>query len=229
MMGQLSSGEERLFYSFNIEDHIPANHLLRSIDRCLDLSDLRHYLADFYSPIGRPSIDPELMIRLLVVGYCYGIRSERRLCEEAHLNLAYRWFCRLSLEDEVPNHSTFSKNRHGRFRDSSLFRWLFNEVLRRCMDAGLVKGEGFAVDASVIKADDSRQRGLPGDDEINWRDPNRRGREHQDHDRAGRRTVRHQAGSAHRRYRLRNRTDAGLDGERKRHRAACAGLGQNRA
>jgi hypothetical protein len=82
MMGQLSSGQERLFYSFNIEDHIPANHLLRSIDRCLDLSDLRHYLGDFYSPIGRPSIDPELMIRLLVVGYCYGIRSERRLCEE---------------------------------------------------------------------------------------------------------------------------------------------------
>ncbi|GFZ69434.1 hypothetical protein PSE10C_01760 [Pseudomonas amygdali pv. eriobotryae] len=111
------------------------------------------------------------MIRLLVVGYCYGIRSERRLCEEAHLNLAYRWLCRLSLEDEVPNHSTFSKNRHGRFRDTSLFRWLFNEVLRRCMDAGLVKGEGFAVDASVIKADASRQRGVPGDDEINWRDP----------------------------------------------------------
>jgi transposase len=169
MMGQLSNGQERLFYSFNIEDHIPANHLLRSIDRCLDLSDVRHYLADFYSPIGRPSIDPELMIRLLVVGYCYGIRSERRLCEEAHLNLAYRWFCRLSLEDEVPNHPTFSKNRHGRFRDSSLFRWLFNEVLRRCMDAGLVKGEGFAVDASVIKADASRQRGVPGDEEINWR------------------------------------------------------------
>lgn len=170
-MGQLSNGQERLFYSFNIEDHIPANHLLRSIDRCLDLSDLRHYLADFYSPIGRPSIDPELMIRMLVVGYCYGIRSERRLCEEAHFNLAYRWFCRLSLEDEVPNHSTFSKNHHGRFRDSSLFRWLFNEVLRRCMDAGLVKGEGFAVDASVIRADASRQRGVPGDEEINWRDP----------------------------------------------------------
>ena len=174
MMGQLSSGQERLFYSFNIEDHIPANHLLRNIDRCLDLSDLRHYLADFYSPIGRPSIDPELMIRVLIVGYCYGIRSERRLCEEAHLNLAYRWFCRLSLEDEVPNHSTFSKNRHGRFRDSSLFRWLFNEVLRRCMDAGLVKGEGFAVDASVIKADASRQRGVPGNEEINWSDPSNR-------------------------------------------------------
>ena len=92
MMGQLPSGQARLFYSFNLEDHIPANHLLRSIDQCLDLSDLRHYLADFYSPIGRPSIDPELMIRMLIVGYCYGIRSERRLCEETHLNLAYRWF-----------------------------------------------------------------------------------------------------------------------------------------
>lgn len=171
MMGQLSSGQDRLFYSFNLEGHIPANHLLRSIDRCLDLSDLRHYLADFYSPIGRPSIDPELMIRMLIVGYCYGIRSERRLCEEAHLNLAYRWFCRLSLEDEVPNHSTFSKNRHGRFRDSDLFRWLFNEVLRRCMGAGLVKGEGFAVDASIIKADASWQRGVPGDEPVNWSDP----------------------------------------------------------
>jgi transposase len=166
MMGQLSSGQERLFYSFNLEDHIPANHLLRSIDQCLDLIYLRHYLADFYSPIGRPSVDLELMIRMLIVGYCYGIRSERRLCEEAHLNLAYRWFCRLSLEDEVPNHSTFSKNRHGRFRDSDLFRWLFNEVLRRCMDAGLVKGEGFAVDASIIKADASRQSGVPGDEPV---------------------------------------------------------------
>ena len=109
MMGQLSSGQERLFYSFNLEDYIPANHLLRNIDRCLDLGDLRHYLADFYSPIGRRSIDPELMIRVLIVSYCYGIRSERRLCEEAHLNLAYRLFCGLSPEDEVPNHSTFSK------------------------------------------------------------------------------------------------------------------------
>ena len=158
------------FYSFNLEDHVPPQHLLRSIDQCLDLSDLRAHLADFYSPIGRPSIDPELMVRMLVVGYCYGIRSERRLCEEVHLNLAYRWFCRLGLEDEVPNHSTFSKNRHGRFRDSGLFRWLFNEVLRRCMAAGLVKGEGFAVDASIIKADASRQRGVAGD-EVDWRDP----------------------------------------------------------
>lgn len=104
---------------------------------------------------------------MLIVGYCYGLRSERRLCEETHLNLAYRRFCRLSLEDEVPNHSTFSKNRHGRIRDSDLFRWLFNKVLRRCMDAGLGKGEGFAVDASVIKADASWQRGVPGDEYLN--------------------------------------------------------------
>lgn len=97
MMGQLSSGQARLFYSFNLEDHIPANHLLRSIDPCLYLSDLHHYLADFYSPIGRPWIDPERMIRMLIAGYCYAIRSQRRLCEETHLNLAYRWFCRLSL------------------------------------------------------------------------------------------------------------------------------------
>lgn len=146
-----------------MEDHVPAQHLLRSINQCLELSDLRAHLADFYSPIGRPSIDPELMVRMLVVGYCYGIRSERRLCEEVHLNLGDRWFCRLGLEDEVPNHSTFSKNRHGLFRDSGLFRWLFNEVLRRCMAAGLVKGEGVAVDAS-------RQRGVAGD-EVDWSDP----------------------------------------------------------
>ena len=164
MMGQLSSGQAILFYSFNLEDHIPANHLLRSIDQSHDLSDLRHYLVDFYSPIARPSIDPELMIRMLIVGYSYGIRSERQLCEETHLKLAYRRFCRLSLEDEAANHSTFSNNRHGRFRDSDLFRWLFNEVLHRCMDTGLVKGESFAVDASIIKADAIRQRGVPSNE-----------------------------------------------------------------
>ncbi len=119
---------------------------MRSIDLSLHLSDLLHYLADFYSPIGRPSIDPELMIRMLIVGYCYGIRSERRLCEEAHLNLTNRWFCRLWLEDEVPNHSTYSKIRHNRFRDSDLFRWLFNEVLRRCIYAGLPSQKGTSVE-----------------------------------------------------------------------------------
>jgi Transposase domain (DUF772) len=118
--------------------------------------------------MGRPSIDPELMIRMLIVGYCFGIRSERRLCEAVHLNLAYRWFCRLGLEDAVPEHSTFSKNRHGRFRDSDLLRHVFECVLSRCMAEGLVKGEGFAIDASIIKADASPARGVPGIEPIDW-------------------------------------------------------------
>lgn len=171
MMGHQTSGQERLFYAFNLEDLIPPTHLLRAIDRCLDLSELHRHLAEHYSHTGRPSIDPELMIRMLIVGYCYGIRSERRLCEEVQLNLAYRWFCRLSLEDAVPDHSTFSKNRHGRFRASDTFRWLFDEVVRRCMAAGLVKGEGFAVDASVVAADASRQRGVPASEATDWSNP----------------------------------------------------------
>jgi len=162
MMGQNGGNQNRLFYSFNLEDHVPANHLLRGIDKFLDLSDLRAYLAPFYSHTGRPSIDPELMIRMLIVGYCFGIRSERRLCEEVHLNLAYRWFCRLGIEDTVPEHSTFSKNRHGRFRQSDAFRHVFETVLERCMSEGLVGGEGFAIDASVVKADAARASAIPG-------------------------------------------------------------------
>lgn len=133
-----------------------AGSLLRGIDRCVDLGDLRRHLAPFYSATGRPSIDPELMIRMLLVGYAMGIRSERRLCEEVHLNLAYRWFCRLDLSDPVPDPSTFLKNRHGRFRDSDLFRHLFEQVLARCIAEGLVGGESFGADASLIKADASR-------------------------------------------------------------------------
>ena len=170
MMGQQGVGQEQLFYAFSIESHVPADHLLRRIDRVLDLSDLRQHLAPFYSHTGRPSIDPELMIRMLIVGYCFGIRSERRLCDEVHLNLGYRWFCRLGLDRPVPEHSTFSKNRHGRFRDSGAVRWLFDEVLHRCMDAGLVKGEGFAVDASVVAADASGQRSVPGTTSVDWND-----------------------------------------------------------
>ena len=162
MMGQRGSGQDRLFYSFNLDDHIPQDHLLRGINEFLDLSELRRHLAPFYSHTGRPSIDPELMIRMLIVGYCFGIRSERRLCEEVHLNLAYRWFCRLGLEDVVPDHSTFSKNRHGRFRESEAFRHVFETVLQRCMAEGLVGGEGFAIDASVIKADASRAHSVSG-------------------------------------------------------------------
>ncbi len=171
MMGRQSIGQGRFFYSFDLESHIPQNHLLRSIDRCLDLSDLHKQLADHYSRTGRPSIDPELMIRMLIIGYSYGIRSERRLCEEVHLNLGYRWFCRLSLEDAVPDHSTFSKNRHGRFRASGIFRWLFDEVVQRCMQVGLIKGEGFAVDASIIAADANKQRSILGVDAVDWTSP----------------------------------------------------------
>lgn len=123
MMGPRQEAQAALFYEFSLEDHVPQDHLLRSIDRFVDLSGIRAHLADFYSYTGRPSIDPELMIRMLLVGYCFGIRSERRLCDEVHLNLAYRWFCRLDLNDPVPDHSTFSKNRHGRFRESDLLRW----------------------------------------------------------------------------------------------------------
>ncbi len=156
MMGPRQVAQGSLFYEFSIEDHVPADHLLRSIDRFIDLGDMRRRLAPFYSSTGRPSVDPGLMIRMLLIGYCFGIRSERRLCEEVHLNLAYRWFCRLDLGDGVPDHSTFSKNRHGRFRESNLFRHLFEDVLARCIAEGLVGGASFGADASLIKADASR-------------------------------------------------------------------------
>jgi transposase len=162
MMGHRRVEQVALFYEFSLDAHVPADHLLRSIDRFVEFDGLRRELAPFYSAIGRPSVDPELMIRMLIVGYCFGIRSERRLCEEVHLNLAYRWFCRLGLDGQVPDHSTFSKNRHGRFRDSDLLRRLFETVLRRCIEEGLVGGEGFAVDGSLIKADASRQKGIEG-------------------------------------------------------------------
>src|SRR3981081_3481373 len=162
MMGERSGSQGQFFYPFNLEDVVPADHLLRKTDSVLDLSNLRSQLAPHYSHTGRPSIDPELMIRMLLIGYCYGIRSERRLCEEVHLNLAYRWFCRLGLESDVPDHSTFSKNRHGRFRDSDLLRRLFETVLRRCMTEGLVGGEAFAVDASLAAASRNvRKRSAP--------------------------------------------------------------------
>jgi transposase len=165
MMGSNHKPQEQFFYSFNLEEMVPQDHLLRSIDRFLDLSDLRQHLAPYYSHTGRPSVDPELMIRMLLIGYCLGIRSERRLCEEVKLNMAYRWFCRLSIEDKVPDHSTISKNRHGRFREAEAFRFVFEQVLERCINAGLVAGEGFAVDASVVKADASRQRHHEDDDD----------------------------------------------------------------
>jgi transposase len=163
MMGDRRIDQAALFYEFSLEGHVPADHMLRAIDRFVDLEGVRAHVAPFYSQIGRPSIDPELLIRMLLVGYCFGIRSERRLCEEVHLNLAYRWFCRLGLDGDVPDHSTFSKTRHGRFRDCDLLRHLFETVVARCMGEGLVGGEGFAADASLIAADANRQRGVQGD------------------------------------------------------------------
>src|SRR6202035_5290827 len=162
MMGERRVMQEALFYGFSLERHVPDGHLLRKIDRFIDLSEVRAHLGPYYSDVGRPSIDPELLIRMLIVGYCFGIRSERRLCEEVHLNLAYRWFCRLGLDGEVPDHSTFSKNRHGRFRDCDLLRRLFETVLQRCIDEGLVGGQGFAVDASLIQADASDRTRVEG-------------------------------------------------------------------
>jgi len=177
MMGRQDGDQNQLFYLFNLEDRVPAGHLLRRINPLVRhaLTDLRERLVAFYSRIGRPSIDPELMIRMLIVGYCYGIRSERRLCEEVELHLAYRWFCRLDLDDKVPDHSTFSVNRHGRFRDADILRHVFEAVVCACMDAGLVKGEGFAVDASVMEASASRYRGK-APDEIDWSLPERQTR-----------------------------------------------------
>ena len=163
MMG-VQEAPARLFYDFCLDEHVPSDHLLRGIDRHLDLADLRQSLKPFCSSMGRPSIDPELMMRMLIVGYCMGIRSEQRLCEEVHLNLAYRWFCRLGLDGKVPDHSTFSKNRHGRFRESDALRRLFESVVERCMEEGLVGAEGFAVDASLIAADANKQRSVPSKD-----------------------------------------------------------------
>jgi transposase len=136
---------------------IPKGHLLRRINVCVTsvLGDLHEQLGPFYSDIGRPSIDPELLIRMLIVGYCFGIRSERKLCEEVRLHLAYRWFFRLDLNDAVPHHSTFSENRLNRFRESDILRHIFERVVMAAMVMGLDKGEGFAVDASVMEANAS--------------------------------------------------------------------------
>ena len=177
MMGRQTVDQSQLFYLFNLERRIPERHLLRRINPTVTriLAEFREKLEPFYSEIGRPSIDPELMIRMLIVGYCYGLRFERKLCEEVELHLAYRWFCRLDLDDEVPDHSTFLVNRHGRFRDSDLFRQIFEAVVRACMNAGLVKGEAFAVDASVMEADASRYHGK-APDEIDWSVPERQTR-----------------------------------------------------
>jgi len=165
MMGR-QSAQEQLFHSFRLEGHIPGDHLLRKLDLVLNFDRVRSVLSGRYSSTGRPSIDPELMLRILLIGYVYGIRSERQLCSEVHLNLAYRWFCRLGLEGSVPDHSTFSKNRYGRFRESDIYRVLFEDVVGQCCSAGLVSCEGFAVDGSLIGSDAGRSRRVESVDAI---------------------------------------------------------------
>ena len=160
MMGQ-QPRMESLFYYFRLEDQIPEDHLLRLIDRYVDFSFVRERLKSFYSPTGRPSIDPEVLLRLLLVGYLYGITSERRLMDEVRMNLAYRWFTRLDFSQEIPDHSTFSKNRHGRFRQSGVFREVFEEIVRRCLEAGLVEGRNLTVDGTLVGANASQQSRVP--------------------------------------------------------------------
>jgi transposase len=177
MMGRQDRDQRQLFYEFSLGEMIPTDHLLRRINAFATavLADLHDQLKAFYSDIGRPSVDPELMIRMLLVGYCYGIRHERRLCQEVTLHLAYRWFCKLDLDDKVPHHSTFSVNRLGRFRESEILRHIFERVVAACMAAGLVKGEGFAVDASEMEANASRYHGK-APNELDWTDAQRQKR-----------------------------------------------------
>jgi len=161
-MGRLKQAQGQLFYSFNLNEAVPDDHLVRKIAAVLDLSWVHDELASHYSAIGRPSIDPVLMIRMLIVGYVFAIRSERALCREVQVNLAYRWFCGLSIEDSLPDHSAFSRARNERFGDSDIFRQVFERVVAACITAGLVGGEGFAVDASLIQADANKCRSIPG-------------------------------------------------------------------
>ena len=177
MMGRQDRDQRQLFYEFNLDEMIPKTHLLRRLNvfATAVLADLHEQLKPFYSDIGRPSVDPELIIRMLLVGYCYGIRHERKLCQEVALHLAYRWFCKLDLNDKVPHHSTFSVNRLNRFRESDILRSIFERVVTACMAAGLVKGEGFAVDASVMEANASRYHGK-APDELDWTDAQRQKR-----------------------------------------------------
>jgi transposase len=162
MMGRLSRDQAQLFYSFRLDEVVPDDHLVRAIAAVLDLSWVYAELASYYPENGRPSIDPVLMIRMLIVGYVFAIRSERALCREIQVNLAYRWFCGLSIEDKVPDHSAFSRARNERFGDSAIFRSVFERVVGACIGAGLVGGEGFAVDASLIAADANKRRSIPG-------------------------------------------------------------------
>ena len=168
MMGRREGGQGQFFYSFDLDKVVPADHLVRQIDGVLDLGWVHKELAAYYSHTGRPSIDPVLMIRMLIVGYVFAIRSERRLCAEVQVNLAYRWFCKLGIEDKIPDHSVFCRARHERFRESDALRRVFEGVVAMCIAAGLVGGEAFSVDASLIKADVDKKKRMPGDQPIAW-------------------------------------------------------------
>ena len=161
-MGRLNRDQGQLFYSFNLDEAVPDDHSVREIAAVLDLSWVHAELAPYYAQLGRPSIDPVLMIRMLIIGYGFAIRSERALCRDVQVNLAYRWFCGLSIEDKIPDHSAFSRARNDRFRNSGVFRSVFERVVGACIAAGLVGGEGFAVDASLIMADANKQQSIPG-------------------------------------------------------------------
>jgi len=162
MMGRLNRDQGQLFYSFNLDEAVPDDHSVREIAAVLDLSWVHAELAPYYPQLGRPSIDPVLMIRMLIIGYVFALRSERALCRDVQVNLAYRWFCGLSIEDKIPDHSAFSRARNDRFRNSGIFRSVFERVVGACIAAGLVGGDGFAVDASLIMADANKQRSIPG-------------------------------------------------------------------
>src|ERR1700747_3162401 len=160
MMGQ-HDRSEALFYYFRLEDQIPGTHLLRLIDKHIRFEFVRQQLKDSYSETGRPSIDPELLLRMLLIGRHYGITSERKLVEELRMHLAWRWFTGLAFDQEIPPHSTFSKNRHGRFQESNLFQELFEEIVARCVAAGLVKGKHMSVDGSFIQANADHHSRVP--------------------------------------------------------------------
>src|SRR4030088_1875776 len=160
MMGQ-QDRSEALFYYFRLEDQVPENHLLRLIEKHLSFAFVREKLKESYSDTGRPSIDPELLLRILLIGYLYGITSERKLVEELRMHLAWRWFTGLGFDQEIPHHSTFSKNRHGRFQESKLFEQLFEEIVRQCVGAGLVQGTHLSVDGSFVEANAAKESRIP--------------------------------------------------------------------
>jgi transposase len=160
MMGQHARSES-LFYYFKLDDHVPKNHLLRLIDEHVSFAFVRERLKDSYSDTGRPSIDPELLLRILLIGYLYGITSERKLVEELRMHLAWRWFTGLGFDQESPHHSTFSKNRHGRFQESKLFEQLFEHIVKQCMEVGLVRGDNLSVDGSFVEAKAAKESRIP--------------------------------------------------------------------